>query len=628
MAPTLLLVEHAYQVDDFLSRGMTGGETWVALGVSAAAALDERHIPYTLVENYWNPQELEEIGLTGHRQVLKMSRELDAWLRERDPSLVAAGYHPFEFNIVGLCILFDGLRGRIRMLRSLLNAYPNHKIRIHRAPGHAWTYYGLGYSEKDTIWGQIFDLPGWGRDIDLLSDHPPVLPIGRRRAGFLKRRIQHCTAHSLLLTSLRRALSRRSFAMAWDALRPGNAPTALVFGGGIDWLHTLTIFRRRGWRVVFLDESYFDLMKDKSPARHEDDRAPLEALDAKVLPYAVMDQISFYPILKERIHWIARRSPGQYRAAAKAFTSLQQRYNIQLLLRSESPTGIGHAIERTAQNRDCRVAQWQHGMVTYHREVTQFVDTAQAMCANFTFVYGDGVRRAILELGEKTPSQVISVGSAALDTFARRSGRRAPRSASSNALTILYGTSLYLKEDWYFCFPPPWSNIHFYQDQKSILALLRELAKTGKVKPILKLHPLTNQEDADRLGPSGPAEGIRVFRDERGLTDLMAESDVIVLDCPSTSLLQALQSGLPVFVLMRHWRHPPEARQWLEKRAVCADRVEDLSNHLTRFLESGHYPADRMNDQFLRAFGSHLNDGKSAQRAVSLLLGRESEDAS
>jgi hypothetical protein len=46
-----------------------------------------------------------------------------------------------------------------------------------------------------------------------------------------------------------------------------------------------------------------------------------------------------------------------------------------------------------------------------------------------------------------------------------------------------------------------------------------------------------------------------------------------------------------------------------------------LNEAKTRYkpLESGIYPADLNDDAFCKAYGNHLNDGRSTDRAVHLL---------
>jgi len=59
----------------------------------------------------------------------------------------------------------------------------------------------------------------------------------------------------------------------------------------------------------------------------------------------------------------------------------------------------------------------------------------------------------------------------------------------------------------------------------------------------------------------------------------------------------------------------------LSKRAVTADNTGDLILALQGFVESGVNPADVSDKSFLKAYGTHLNDGESASRAINILSG-------
>jgi len=509
-------------------------------------------------------------------------------------------------------MLFDGLRSRIYMLRCLLRAFPNRRIRIHQPVPFVWGTYAIGFSEQDTIWSQLLSLPGWGREI-VFVDLTPNTHIQSYPQKSIKGFIQSVTRNSILLTTLRRTLARGKMDVAWEAICPGNNAVALVLGGGINWLNTLSLFRAKGWRIIFAEEAFFgEGSRDFANLLHRNE-IDFAEFDSKTNPHASYDQISFYPILRERFHWILTNGPRQFHSSVKAYAKIQKRYNVKLMLRSESPTGLGHTIEASARNAGCKVIQWQHGMVTHHREVTEFMDSSQGMCSDYMFVYGDAVKREILEYRNYDEPQVVSIGSAAMDNLAL-TGR--PHAASH---VILYATTGYYKENWYFGYSPPLSDIHLYRDQKMFVNLLRQQVTVGQ-KAILKLHPGMTSEDSENLLKSEEANNIRIVRGENTFSELLAESDVVVLDFPSTTLLQSIRSGLPVFVLMRHLRYPPEARRLLEQRAVCSESAAELSNRVQEFLKTGDYPADLKDDQFIKAYGTHLNDGQSAQRAVDFAI--------
>jgi hypothetical protein len=75
-----------------------------------------------------------------------------------------------------------------------------------------------------------------------------------------------------------------------------------------------------------------------------------------------------------------------------------------------------------------------------------------------------------------------------------------------------------------------------------------------------------------------------------------------------------------MFVLMNIIVYPERAREMLERRAVCADDAGDLMVKLDQYLRKGIYGADVMDNEFLKAYGIYLDDGRSAERAVAEVL--------
>jgi len=55
------------------------------------------------------------------------------------------------------------------------------------------------------------------------------------------------------------------------------------------------------------------------------------------------------------------------------------------------------------------------------------------------------------------------------------------------------------------------------------------------------------------------------------------------------------------------------------KRAVCADGAEALMNRLELYLQTGDYSADCDDREYIKLYGTHLDDGKSSQRALVIL---------
>jgi len=97
------------------------------------------------------------------------------------------------------------------------------------------------------------------------------------------------------------------------------------------------------------------------------------------------------------------------------------------------------------------------------------------------------------------------------------------------------------------------------------------------------------------------------------------EHDIVIIESPTTTLLQAIATGLPVFVLTSIITPPRADLPLLMKRAVCAENAEELMDKLEEYLKTGHYPADINSREYLKLHGTHLDDGEGHLRALKVL---------
>lgn len=118
--------------------------------------------------------------------------------------------------------------------------------------------------------------------------------------------------------------------------------------------------------------------------------------------------------------------------------------------------------------------------------------------------------------------------------------------------------------------------------------------------------------------------GLRIVKKEENFIQLMYSSDVVVLDYPSTTLLQSLAAGLPVFVLMKYWDYPEKARSLLNLRAVLADEPGKLIEQLKLYIGGNKYTPSLEDSSFLMSYGTYIGDKKSGDRVMTFIF-RESK---
>ena len=110
-------------------------------------------------------------------------------------------------------------------------------------------------------------------------------------------------------------------------------------------------------------------------------------------------------------------------------------------------------------------------------------------------------------------------------------------------------------------------------------------------------------------------------------SDLLQTDDAVLVDSPTTTMLESISTPLPVFVLLGVVDHAPAAVRDLKRRAVCFAEPNDLIDAVGDWLARGNFAADRRDDFFLRGYGIHLADGRRTNRAelkVERFLGASS----
>jgi len=106
------------------------------------------------------------------------------------------------------------------------------------------------------------------------------------------------------------------------------------------------------------------------------------------------------------------------------------------------------------------------------------------------------------------------------------------------------------------------------------------------------------------------------------LTDLMWSVDAIILDHALTALSEVVLTRKPLIVYLPQPNSSSrEARAALRKRATVAETPGDFAQAVRAFLTSRDFSELVEPDQdFLRLYCTHKDDGRSAERAAEVVL--------
>jgi hypothetical protein len=296
---------------------------------------------------------------------------------------------------------------------------------------------------------------------------------------------------------------------------------------------------------------------------------------------------------------------------------LIRKYRVKAVLVSGIASLSEHVFNSIARAKGLPVVIWQQGFIGYNNGITQLHNYNELMSTTHDFVYGEDTREALEKSNlEGFGTRVVAVGSSGMDALKAESRKAGLERGGKGAASVLYATTNYYRNVWYCGFSPPFSDRALFMDQRRIISFLSEAAKNYGIGATVKLHPSLSSLRPDDV----EGEGVNFIRYEKGFMDLLLSHDVVVIDMPTTTILQAVATRKPIFVLMGQLRYSEYERGMLEKRAVCSESVEEMIRKLDEYLVSGRYDADVNDDTFLRSYCTYLDDGRSSERAASEIL--------
>jgi hypothetical protein len=272
---------------------------------------------------------------------------------------------------------------------------------------------------------------------------------------------------------------------------------------------------------------------------------------------------------------------------------------------------LDHLPTRIARNKGIPVLSWQHGAQGINKAPIML--SVDVMGSDYNLCFGEGVRDEFQEEARTRFScDVRAVGSYELEEIAMAPPR------GRLEYSVLYATTNYYGNWFYVSAPSAFLDLEFWETQKSILDLL---GQSGK-KTAFKLHPSQSSEENlyEFLEMRG-YRNITPFKTERTFLDLLGRSETVVLDFPSTTLLQSVAAGKPVFVLTKHLKLTERALPVLGRRAWCTDDLSHFLAMLRGYLDEDirETGPDLRDTQFLERYGVYRLDGDVAGRAVEII---------
>jgi len=273
-------------------------------------------------------------------------------------------------------------------------------------------------------------------------------------------------------------------------------------------------------------------------------------------------------------------------------------------------------ISHLAQSNNISTVAYQHGeMGSYDRGVGLINVNYELRFTDYYLCYGDGVNKGYSKYVGSPGSGFqypVSVGSAALDNISSVK--------TDDNEYILYASCKYFFNYLAFVgFVGPYNGVdvasdwRLYYAQKIISSYLETLSMSQRIRVIWKLDP-------NPIAGKVPFEtkGIEKIRDECRFVDLLKNASLIILDSPTTTCLEACTTTKPLFLYQPNPMRSG-AKEAIEKRACIGRTPEELVSRVDEYIQNGKYPADVNNKEYIKKYGTFLDDGRSADRVIDFL---------
>ena len=602
----LVLVEGEGDVECCLEAGFGSQDHWVAFDPFAMAALERKGLTYNLPEDYCGRDELEEHCVAGTARLEDFCATFDQWAWGQYPVFEELEVRPARFDFLPLLQQYHTLIGRALQLRRILESGPaGPAYYVHRNSG---AFSGGPIPNDISLNTVVFPYLVSQRDVHPLKyDFSQQNGTGNFTTALRSRLSALVQRSPVAYTLIQDLKSNRS---PWANLKAGFRTRAKARNQGAilcedayEWRSVIPALRERGWLVLAWPPRWG---KVEWSQLGDDGAGPSPEMGDLLSQDGVpIDDLLGGP-LAHRWARVARELPGM----VERYRALVRRYGIVAALTSSLWDGPKRLSAHLLRRLGVPVLTWQHGYVgSWREEPTQYYALSDATEVDAALIYGPGIESAYQSYAS---CPVISVGSAQLEAMSS-----VPQhDIEPRRCRVLYATTNYYQDTWYVGFSPPFSDRLFYKDQLEIVNGLRRMAGQYGAEVTVKLHPNRAYRVPPWVGRFSHEQEFSVYRGSPSFEELLRHTDVVVLDLPSTTLLQALNTDLPVFVLTSHWTYPEEATNLLRGRACLADNVEDLLSVLSRYLDTGEYVPSLQDRGFLGEFGTNRDLESAVDRAV------------
>lgn len=636
--------------------------TLLALTPHVEHELDKLGREYRRPEDYHSEEEINAVGLEDESVLNQFCNLVDRFLQSRWKLLKEEDIRPAELDWYYLKSLFNSVSIRTFIMRRVLEEERPQKI----------LYFGTReepirrdlYFVRESVWAGV--IPATSNAVGIPTESlgeetdPSALnwcPVTRhsgpkREIRSVARQILGVSGTRLLRAGQTRAkLVQERLLSPVLKISPNSLPTLLALDrthnlrhlfGHIECGNTFNILH---WDAgQYLPKRYVNghrryinpFTKADIPSKSAlRDQGGQLWLSIRAMPefrsLLRFRAVDCFPVMQRRIeHFFA------FDLAEIMSTYLKAR----ILMQADRPCAVlastmgdygGQAVALASKREGIPFVIYQHGasrsFVHMESALSAAWEHTNLQPADYLLCFGEGDVR-YSQRHRKRSATAIPVGSAALDHL-----KKSTPSVARNRLLRKFGLSpdkptvMYVPN--HMCgnirvapYHSP-SASRSYRLQKEFLKVFSEFPQ---IQFVLKLQD-------ERLNPCSPIAQLTLEQHLENCTvitepfvSLLHMADMFISDYPSTSFLEMLTTDRPILFcgefLTQRWApgkwHPSVLEMWKE-RVAYADDLEEFLKMLRIYLREERFQPVQSSNTLLKLFGTHLDDGNSAQRAHDFL---------
>lgn len=620
----IIVIENPADIGPLFDNCGKNDETIViATEPDVADALDRMRIAFRPVEYYYDREEILRQGLLNFPLVTTLCDKMDRALQDRYPELKKFDLRPTGDDFYYIKILFDACMIRIHTLASIIRAEQPDQIvcgALNRSKSSdsqpAFTQ--IPFSSNERLYGLIAS--AFSGELNIIT-----IPVTDPQDGLKNQDGNYLPVHGLRFRPAARELAKKLISHItnfWFCIKhatKSETATFIVFslynrfrpsrklvmmGYGYDWNWILPILYRYGYRVIHLGGS-------ESPVQNVVPDKPPAIIGELLQQYCRYQGIEFSRIISDRlIPRILFNLQTEVLLVNKCERCLDT-IRPAAVLCSIKTCFSEHTFARIARSRGIPVISWQHGDQGLRKNVLM-TELSEIKNSDYHYCFGSAVKDQLIA-DKKTDYSCrhVPIGSCELEGLFLAQKKRHCRNR-----TIIYALNDYYHNTLYIPSPILIEDNTMWKSHKSIIDAI---GKQGG-KHIIKIHPASYPDDHIIRYIQERYPHLMIRKKERFIS-LLRDTNIVIVDFPSTTLLQAIAAGKTVFVLIEDKVLTPQAFTLLRKRAYCFRTAEELVSALRSFLKGdplSQHP-DSENREFLEAYGICQPDGKVKQRAANTL---------